>query len=259
VHSVRIGITSTPILHDGHALHSINRAFVDAVVGAGAVPVVLPVLEPELAPGSLEGIDGLLLSGGGDVDPAIYGETAVPEVDQVDVGRDRFEMALVRAALDRGMPVLGVCRGHQVLNVALGGRLIQHVPHLTEVSHQEKGRAGDLIHTVQVDPGSLVAELLGGELVGVNTLHHQAVAEAGDGLVVVAWSTEDGLMEAVEHVDRPVIGVQWHPELLQHHPEHRRLFRWLVDEGERWRAEGPHAASGETGETEAGGSGTAAA
>ncbi len=230
MHSVRIGITSTPILHDGHALHSINRAFVDAVVGAGAVPVVLPVLEPELAPGSLEGIDGLLLSGGGDVDPAIYGETAVPEVDQVDVGRDRFEMALVRAALDRGMPVLGVCRGHQVLNVALGGRLIQHVPHLTEVSHQEKGRAGDLIHTVQVDPGSLVAELLGGELVGVNTLHHQAVDRLGSGLVATAWSSDDGIVEGLEHGDRRMLGVQWHPELLAHLPANRELFAWLVRE-----------------------------
>jgi putative glutamine amidotransferase len=237
----RIGITSTTIRHEQHELHSLNRAFVDAVVIAGGIPVVLPVLHTAMAADSLDGIDGLLLSGGGDIDPAAYGEDAAPEVEQVDALRDGFEFALVRAALERRLPVLGVCRGHQVLNVALGGRMIQHVPHLTEVNHQDRARSGDLIHTVQVDPDSLVAEVLGVDLVGVNTLHHQAVAEPGRDLRVVARSTDDGLIEAVEHADHHIIGVQWHPELLLNHPEHCRLFRWLVAEGTRRRGPGPGA------------------
>lgn len=236
VPKVRIGITSTPISHEQHDMDSLNRAFVEAVVLAGGVPVVLPVLEPEMAADALDGIDGLLLSGGGDVDPAAYHEDPVPEVEQVDPRRDSFEFALVRAALDTQLPVLGVCRGHQVLNVALGGRLIQHVPHLTGVDHQQRGRSGDLIHTVGVDPDSLVAHVLGVDLVGVNTLHHQAVAEPGVDLRVVARSTDDRLIEAVEHPGGHVIGVQWHPELLTRHPEHRRLFRWLIGEGDRYRS-----------------------
>ena len=142
----------------------------------------------------------------------------------------------MKAALKRNIPILGVCRGHQVLNVALGGKLIQHLPHLTEVNHQERERFGELIHEVQVDPDSLVAAVLRTDRLGVNTLHHQAVLQPGRGLRVVAMSHDDDrLIEAVEHDDRRAIGVQWHPELLQHRKDQRRLVRWLVDEAELHR------------------------
>ncbi|HEY6532508.1 MAG TPA: gamma-glutamyl-gamma-aminobutyrate hydrolase family protein [Acidimicrobiales bacterium] len=230
----RIGITSTPAIHEDRRIESVNTVFVDAIADAGGLPVLLPVLDPQVADAALDGIDGLLLSGGGDIDPAFYGAEPVPEVYDVDPRRDAWELALVDAALRRRIPVLGVCRGHQVLNVARGGRMIQHVPLLTEVDHQERERFGELIHGVRVDPDSLVASVLGTDELGVNTLHHQAVAEPGEGLRVVALS-DDGLIEAVESADRRVIGVQWHPELLQHRPEDRRLMRWLVEEGQLHR------------------------
>jgi putative glutamine amidotransferase len=240
----RIGIASAPLVHDDRRIETANRSFVDAVCRSGGLPLVLPVLPPEHADAAIDGLDGLLLPGGGDIDPARYGEQAVPEVYEVDPARDTWDLALVEAALARQLPVLGVCRGHQVLNVALGGRLIQHVPHLTAVNHQEMERFGELIHRVRVQPGSLVASVLGRTEVGVNTLHHQAVAEPGHGLRVVAWSEDDGLVEAVEHQDRRIIGVQWHPELLTFRPEHLALFEWLVREAEVRRRLPHHPAVG---------------
>jgi putative glutamine amidotransferase len=235
VHVARIGISSSPVVHEDRHVDSVNTAYVEAVVAAGGLPVVLPVLDPELAAATLDGLDGLLLSGGGDIDPARYGEEPVPEVYGVDERRDAFELALVDVALERNTPTLGICRGHQVLNVALGGRMLQHVGHLTSVNHQERERFGEVIHTVLVEPGSLVASVLGATVVGVNTLHHQAVAEPGRGLRVVARSADDALIEAVEHEDRRTIGVQWHPELLQHRPQQRRLFNWLVEQADQRR------------------------
>jgi putative glutamine amidotransferase len=235
VHIARIGITSSPIVHEDRHVDSVNSAYVEAVVAAGGLPVVLPVLDPSLAGAALDGLDGVVLSGGGDIDPARYGEEPVPEVYGVDERRDAFELALVEGIIERNVPTLGVCRGHQVLNVALGGRMLQHVGHLTSVNHQERERFGEEIHTVLVEPDSLVASVLGSTVVGVNTLHHQAVADPGRGLRVVARSADDALIEAVEHEDRRIIGVQWHPELLQHRPQQRGLFSWLVEQADQRR------------------------
>jgi putative glutamine amidotransferase len=222
----RIGITSETIEHDGRAISASNRVYVDAVLEAGGLPIVLPVVPGESAADMLEGLDGLLLSGGGDIEPARYGQRTTAELDGVDPARDAFELPLVCSALERRLPILGVCRGHQVLNVALGGSLEQHVG----LGHREKGRPADVIHHVDVAPHSLLGAVLGTRSIGVNTLHHQAVVEAGAGLQVVARS-DDGLIEGVEGVgDLRVLGVQWHPELLVHLPEHLALFRWLVAE-----------------------------
>ena len=146
----------------------------------------------------------------------------------VDEGRDVFELALVHEALERHLPVLGVCRGHQLVNVALGGTLVQHVGSLSDVAHQEKERPSDVMHEVHITAGSLLAAVVGTETLGVNTLHHQAVSESGAGLQVVARST-DGLVEGVEGVgDLRVLGVQWHPELLRQACPATSLFGWLV-------------------------------
>ncbi len=235
----RIGITSTPVVHEGLALESCTRAYVDAVIAAGGVPVLLPVLPLELVGPLLDGLDGVLLSGGGDIDPRAYGAASAPETVGIDEERDRFELALVRMALAGDLPILGICRGHQVLNVALGGALDQHVPHLTGNDHQERVRVAEEIHRVDLLPASQVARVVGTPSIGVNTLHHQAVRVPGDHLDVVGRS-DDGLVEAVEGADGlRVIGVQWHPELLTAWPEHEALFRWLVDEAAVERAVGP--------------------
>jgi putative glutamine amidotransferase len=231
----RIGITTSPSLYEGRFSEALDRAYVTAVLRAGALPVVLPVLEPDQASKVAACLDGIVLSGGGDVDPALYGGGPVPELRGVDARRDAYELALVRHALELGLPMLGTCRGCQLLNVALGGTLVPHLAD-TDGRHCARDRWAETVHTVSVREGSLLHTVLGADLIGVNSLHHQAVAEVGAGLRVVGWA-DDGVIEAVEGVDGTrALGVQWHPELLLTPPGNATLFRWLVDEARRPRS-----------------------
>ena len=197
---------------------------------AGAIPVVLPVLDARDVDDLLRSVDGILLSGGVDIDPSWYGAVRQPEVEVVDLARDEFELALVRAAADLGVPVLGVCRGMQLINVAFGGTLVQHLPGTDSASgHRERVRFAEVIHDIDVVEGSRLGAVLGATHIGVNTLHHQAVDQIGSGLVPVAWSSDDGIVEALESVGTSrMLGVQWHPELLAHLPGNAELFAWLV-------------------------------
>ena len=229
----RIGITMTPTSIRDRSVEALNRSYADAVLRAGGVPFLLPQLEPEHVETVLDCLDGVLLSGGGDVDPARYGAERAPEVDQVDDGRDRWELALAATTLRRGLPVLAICRGAQVLNVARGGTLVQHLPHLTDIAHRVEDRCSEPVHRVSVEPDSLLATVLGSTSVGVNSLHHQAVDVVGSELRAVAWA-EDGTVEAVEGTGRHrILAVQWHPELLIDDSAHVALFDWLVDEAVR--------------------------
>jgi putative glutamine amidotransferase len=224
----RIGVTSAPSLHDGRRAEHLERAYTDAVVGAGALPFVLPVLDRADAQEVVSSLCGLLLTGGGDVAAEFYGEDPAREAYGLDAARDAWELALVAGARTAGLPVLGVCRGAQVLNVAAGGTLIQHLPARTDEPHREYERDRETVHRVEVEPGSLLAAITGQQSFGVNSLHHQAVANVGPSLRPVAWAP-DGVIEAVEsNDDRPLLGVQWHPELLAHQPPHGLLFAWLV-------------------------------
>jgi putative glutamine amidotransferase len=232
----RIGISTSVGEHRGRSAELLNRAYVDAVAGARGLPLVIPVLEDHHVDAVLDTVDGIVLSGGGDIDPARYGQVAAPEVYGVNAGRDRWEFALLRGALERGVPVLGICRGAQVLNVALGGALIQDLPAITDHPHRDDERDAEGVHPVTVRKG-LLARVLGTTTVRVNTLHHQAVGKLGAGLRATAWA-QDGTVEAIELEDgRPVLGVQWHPEMLCAHEPHRRLFEWVVAEGERAASE----------------------
>jgi putative glutamine amidotransferase len=228
----RIGLTTTPAAVDGRRVEQVNQTYVDAVVRAGGLPFVLPVLDPDDAASALLALDGLLLTGGGDVEPSLYGALPVAEVYGLDPARDTSEIALVRAAARARLPVLGICRGAQVLNVALGGSLVQHVPAVTGVDHCRRDRAYEFVHRVRVDPQSVLAGVAGTD-VPVNSLHHQAVDAPGAGLRAVAWS-EDGIIEGIESDpdgdSTRLLGVQWHPELLAGHDAHERLFAWLVTE-----------------------------
>jgi putative glutamine amidotransferase len=183
-----------------------------AVQRAGGIALLLP---PDGAAASdpapfLDRMDALLLAGGSDIDPASYGAEAQPETGTTWPERDAFELALTRGALDRGMPVLGVCRGMQVLNVALGGTLVQH---LDEPMHLHTwGAFSD--HDVRLEPGSLAARATGAEKLSVKSHHHQGVDRIGDGLKVTGWSEPGELVEAIElsHRDEYALGVLWHPE-----------------------------------------------
>jgi gamma-glutamyl-gamma-aminobutyrate hydrolase PuuD len=200
---------------------------VDAVVAAGGIPVLLP---PVACPQTvLEGLGGLMLPGGGDVTPDHYG--GEPHSANYDVcsERDSFELALVRAALARdGFPILAICRGMQILNVALGGDLVQHLPeeYGDEVAHRTAD-VKSVRHAVRIDAQSLLGRVHGETELIVHSIHHQAVGRLGEGLRAVAWSP-DGLVEAVESATRVVMAVQWHPELdAPSHPA-RRVFQALV-------------------------------
>lgn len=207
----------------------INRSFVDGVERGGGLPFVLPVLASDAAGDLVDALDGIVLTGGIDVDPAVYGAERSPHVTRVDPDRDAFEIALVQASRSAGRPVLGLCRGCQVLDVALGGTLVQHLPDLSDQPHDLKDRTHEVVHDVSVAPGSLLARITGGGSVGVNSLHHQAVDRLGDGLTATAWSG-DGVVEAIENESQRLLGVQWHPELmLDHHDGHLDLFEWVVE------------------------------
>lgn len=183
----------------------------------GGIAVLLPPqpIDTGAAARVLDGLDGLIITGGKDVDPARYGQQPHPTTDEPDRIRDEWEFALLGEALRRGVPVLGICRGAQVLNVALGGTLHQHLPDVIGHTHHQKGNAVFGTSAVWTEPGTRLAELIG-TTSDAQCYHHQAIDRPGDGLIVSARD-DDGVIEAVEldrqsHPDQWVVGVQWHPE-----------------------------------------------
>jgi putative glutamine amidotransferase len=205
-----------------HAEMALGMTYLRAIESAGGMPVVLPPLGDAAA--LLERLDGICLSGGPDLDPEAYGAPdRHAELGPTEPDLDAFELALARAADERGIPVLGICRGAQALNVARGGSLHQHVP-----AHRQTEPATATTHTVHVDPGTRLAGLVGTRPLRVNSFHHQAVDALGRGLRVVARAA-DGTVEAVEAAGaRLVLGVQWHAEGLVAQPRHFALFQALV-------------------------------
>jgi putative glutamine amidotransferase len=206
----------------------VQRTYPAAVQRAGALALVLPPDEAarDSADLFLDRIDGLLLAGGADVDPGSNGAAPHPQIGVTWPERDRFEIALARRAIERDMPVLGACRGMQIINVALGGTLEQHLPDVigTDEHRHTPGVFGD--HEVTLEPGSLAARATGTERALVKSHHHQGVRDLGDGLVASGWSPDDGLIEAIELPgERFVLGVLWHPE----EDEASRVIAALVD------------------------------
>ncbi len=201
--------------------------YIKRVTEAGAESVIAaPDCDIEVL---LNGVDALLVTGGTDVDPSRYGETAVPELLTPDPARDQAELALLGRSLERDLPVLAICRGHQVLNVAFGGRLQQHIPGDAHSAHTEEPYESRY-HDVSIDEGSLLADLLGAGVREVNSRHHQAVRSdmIGEGLLPSAMSP-DGLVEGLESPNhRFVVGVQWHPERPEVIDDFRPLFEALV-------------------------------
>jgi len=194
----------------------VPRRYSDMVTRAGGLPVVLPPSDG--VAGVLPRLDGLVLSGGGDLDPARYGAEPHPEAGAPSPVRDSAELALCRQALASGLPVLGICRGLQVINVALGGTLHQHLPDVVGNDSHSPQESGYGSHKVSVAAGSHLAAILGRSEAAVPTHHHQAIDRLGAGLVATAW-TDDGVLEAVEfgqaadgNLDRFMVAVQWHPE-----------------------------------------------
>jgi len=216
-----IGIPCFPMVRGdtGRPIYASNQAYVQAVRHAGGVPILIPpVPGGEALPAIQEILDGLLLTGGADLDPALYGEAPLPETRSSEPQRDATELAITRWALEKRLPVLGICRGMQMLNVACGGSLYQDLPtqRPSAFDHEQLGQARTHIaHEVSTEPGSLLARIVGEQQVGVNSFHHQAVRGIGQGLRVTGVA-EDGVTEAIEIPDLPfVLAVQYHPEELE--------------------------------------------
>jgi putative glutamine amidotransferase len=231
-----IGVTTSSERTDkGVDRAFLNAGYIRAVERAGGVPLLLtPYHAPESVARLAEQVDGLLLTGGGDIDPAHFGEARHATTDLISAERDDLELRQVtRQAIDTGLPLLAICRGIQVVNVALNGTLHQHVPDVfgDEIAHSQAGARSDRTHDVTIEPGSLLASLAQSDRLHVNSYHHQAIKDLGDGLRPVAWA-EDKLIEAVELPGARgfVLAVQWHPEeLVEHDPAALRLFEALVD------------------------------
>ena len=236
-----IGVTSGDAFRERSAEGVPNRPhaalkqdYLDAVAGAGAIPIVIA---PEATPAADEvvsRIDGLMLVGGVDVHPANYGEEVLNASVTPGPERDALELALLQAAFRRDVPVLAICRGHQVLNVARGGTLWQDLPSQLPAGlrHSQRGDPHSPGHEIRIADGSLLHRIVGFDLLATNSFHHQAIRSLGQGLRPTAWSSDD-LVEAVEDPSRRfVLGIQWHPEEMLDAAPHRALFASFVEAAE---------------------------
>jgi putative glutamine amidotransferase len=230
-----VAVSATVRVVDGVERVRLNVAYIRALEAVGLVPLVIPPLgNADAAARVLDVVAGLVLTGGEDVDPSLYGDTPHSALGTVNCARDATELALLAAARERNLPTLAICRGIQVVNVGLGGTLIQDLPsQRTDVAaHELDDQRPMRVHRVVVDPTSRLAEVLGARSLGVNSIHHQAVDRVGRGLRVSARA-DDGVIEGVESDDPRwwMVGVQWHPEELTATPEpwDRRIFEAFAD------------------------------
>lgn len=228
-------MTRAPLI--GITTHSRNPAgevvlpgkYVDAIQSTGGNPILLPSTQTHLE-SLLDALDGLVLSGGGDIHPIHYNGEDHPMIYGVDDDRDTFEITLAKLALMRDFPVLGICRGMQVLAVASGGTLIQHVPEIysDEIDHRLDNPRRPISHAIEVLPESRLCQYLEATDLNIVSWHHQAIANSSSDWQLAARSS-DGVIEAIEHLTHPwAIGLQWHPELSMQDPAHQRFFRSFI-------------------------------
>ncbi len=225
---VYIGVT--PSQTEGGRV-TVNQDYLDAVWRAGAIPILLPLTDDESRlDHMLRQLDGLLLTGGGDIDPLRYGAEKQPWCGPITPERDAMEFFLVRRVMALDLPLLAICRGEQVLSCALGGTLYQDIEKEFggEIRHPRQDLPRDPVHEAELMPGSLLCAVMGANRIQVNSRHHQAVRRPGAGLIISART--EGLTEGIEApLHRFVLGVQWHPEsLCDRYPKHQALFDALV-------------------------------
>jgi putative glutamine amidotransferase len=227
-------VTATTEIIRGRSRVRVNEAYTDALAAVGLIPIILPPIDTPLAVASLRDVAGLVLTGGEDVDPALFGQARHPMTGTPHRGRDAYEIALARSAHERRVPTLAICRGAQVMNIALGGTLVQHIPEElpSAINHEASEQRGERVHRVAVEPASRLIRVLGDRDIRTNSSHHQSIGHVASDLRVSGVS-EDGIIEAVEARDPAwwMLAVQWHPEELTATPEDwdRRLFSGFAD------------------------------
>jgi putative glutamine amidotransferase len=222
-----IGITT--VYDEKDHVNTVSVTYVDAVLANGGIPLILPTIDSEEALDRyVEELDGLVLTGGRDIPPSMYGQTPHETVEVLPDRRTRFDSALIARWMASGKPILGICLGMQFTNVVMGGSMIQDIPSMVgaEVNHRK------VYHRVEITPDSRLAQILGAETAMVYSSHHQAVDRIGRGLTPVAHA-DDGIVEALERTDGdPGLFVQWHPEAMaDKHPEHTNaIFGYLIEQ-----------------------------
>ncbi len=233
-----IGVSGTFLEEKQQML--LRETYTNAVLEAGGLPFILPTVSDEAVISALlDQIDGLLLSGGGDVDPAHYGEQRVPDCGEPNARRDEFELRITKMAKDRRMPIFGICRGVQVLCVVYGGKLIQDIPSVCGIpleKHRQPEPFNLLWHEIQLAKDGLLTRITGLTRAMTNSMHHQAIAIPGGTLVVEA-TADDGIIEAVsDRENAAVFGVQFHPEFLTENSDFAKdLFAYFVKRAEEYR------------------------
>lgn len=238
-----IGITGHYTREELFDAVKVDRHYVEAVKSAGGIPLVIPVLEESyLAKDVLGRMDGLLLTGGPDVLPMLFDENPHVRIGSIDAGRDKWEIALFMKAYEMDMPILGICRGIQIMNVALGGTLYQDIPSQLKLAHAHFAKDAPmdtLFHGIKIEPGLKLHEILGKSGIMVNSCHHQALKMVAKEFAIGAVAN-DGVIEAIEASGKNfVAGVQWHPEALcRIHEEHAKIFEAFLEAARKKRKEG---------------------
>lgn len=226
-----IGITTFE--EDLKGFHTVNSNYVDAVFAAGGIPVNIPIIKDEKDYDAYANIiDGIVFTGGLDVSPLRYNENPLKEINLITSKRDDYEFGLFKTVYEKRIPILGICRGGQLMNVALGGSLYQDINRQVPdaLGHSPKSMSSDeFFHSINIKEGSKLYDIFGKDKIYVNSFHHQSIKELGNNLKVVALA-EDGIIEAIEATDdRFMIGVQFHPEgLAKRYPEYLKIFEKLI-------------------------------
>lgn len=223
-----IGLT----MHPAQKKMEINNGYIQSVELAGGIPICLPAISEQNVEILLSKLDGLLVIGGDDIDPFLFGEEPHAKLGEVVSSRDVSDLLVTKKAFERQLPILAVCRGHQVLNVVFGGTIIQDIPSQVEgaLMHKQLSARAEVMHSV-ISLSPRLQDIFGGETIRVNSFHHQSIGKLGEGLVA-SGVAKDGIIEAVEHPEHPYcIGVQWHPEELapMGNMAAQRLFKSFID------------------------------